>query len=510
MAKKAKEVEPKETGCVLYVDGGCRSGYPNDALSQYGGWGIHGYKYNIGVSPTKPRTKKDIPTIFGYQDGTKVELNNQVIPTGYIDGWGSLSNKETNNSAELHGFINSMGIIKNLIDKEQLKKAQLLLDSQYVIKGINEFYPRWEARNWMKSDNSEPIANAILWQRAVNEYKQVSANVDICVNWVKGHSGDLGNTRADNLATTGVFVGRNGVLDKTKIKHSPVAKYGSPDVSINRLFQKNRLYFNTQEQPLKSKDGRFVYHCGAHGDDDTLVGMRMHDSCAYVVYTKEQEVVLEAIRQQHRKLIPNPLNELCMMKLDIALLPRIYQQIQEDTADVLSQVTRGYRGICTTNGQMVTRVVEPSGLTFKLIDVHNLLCDQLDDYLEGKGTFTDVTSIFYTDEKIKVKKEMVDIRKSKLSSSDKVIRADVWIRKGTNEKEDFQYPIRAKIGIDTPSKELIASIGSRNPKVTCITQKISDHFFTYGFVFDCGDDVMYWVGKDTATQLIWDHGKKCK
>lgn len=199
-----------------------------------------------------------------------------------------------------------------------------------------------------------------------------------------------------------------------------------------------------------------------------------------------------------------------MMKLDIALLPRIYQQIQEDTADVLSQVTRGYRGICTTNGQMVTRVVEPSGLTFKLIDVHNLLCDQLDDYLEGKGTFTDVTSIFYTDEKIKVKKEMIDIRKSKLNSTDKVIRADVWIRKGTNEKEDFQYPIRAKIGIDTPSKELIASIGSRNPKVTCITQKISDHFFTYGFVFDCGDDVMYWVGKDTATQLIWDHGKKCK
>lgn len=508
MAKKSKEVEPIDTGCVLYVDGGCRPGYSGDQLSQYGGWGVHGYKYNIGITPPKLRTKKDVPTTIGYQDGSKTELQYQVIPTGYIDGWGSLTNKETNNSAELQGFIHSMEVLKNLAENEQLKKAQLLLDSQYVIKGITEFYPKWETRNWMKSDNSGPIPNVTLWQRAVNDYKIVSSHVDIKINWVKGHSGDLGNKRADNLATTGVFVGRNGILDKTKFTFSPVAKYGSPDVELNRLFQKNRLYFNTQEEPLKSKDGRFVYHCGSHGDDDTLVGMRMHDSCAYVVYTKEEQVVLESIRQQHRKLIPNPLNELCMMKLDIALLPRIHQQIIEDGPDVLSQVTRGYRGTCTTSGQMVTRVVEPSGLTFKLIDVHNLLCSQLDAYLEGKGTFTDVTDVFYDKDTLKVKKEVFDVRKSKLNSTDKVIKTDVWVRKGTNEDKDFLYPIRAKIGIDTPSKELIASIGARNPKVTCITQKVSDHFFTYGFVFDCGDDVMYWVGKDTATQLIWDHGKK--
>ena len=59
-----------------------------------------------------------------------------------------------------------------------------------------------------------------------------------------------------------------------------------------------------------SKDGRYVYHCGAHGSDNSLIGKPMSDSVAYVVYTKEEQKVLEQVRLRHRELIDNPLNLL--------------------------------------------------------------------------------------------------------------------------------------------------------------------------------------------------------
>ena len=81
---------------------------------------------------------------------------------------------------------------------------------------------------------------------------------------------------------------------------------------------------------------------------------------------------------------------------------------------------------------------------------------------------------------------------------------------GAKDEDDYRYPIRAKIGVDTPSKELINAIKDFEPKVSCLTWKISDEFFAYGFIFECGEDVMFWTGKDTATQLVWEHGRKKK
>jgi ribonuclease HI len=53
-------------------------------------------------------------------------------------------------------------------------------------------------RHW-KNSQGKPVKNAELWQRL----HQATQQHDIEWRWVKGHSGDPGNERADQLANRG-------------------------------------------------------------------------------------------------------------------------------------------------------------------------------------------------------------------------------------------------------------------------------------------------------------------
>lgn len=491
MAKKEKTDEKTQQGCVLYVDGGCRPGYIQQPDTKYGGWGLHGYTYTIGVHPPKLRTKKDIPTIRGYQIGEETTLEEQVVPTQYIDAYGSMSEQDDSAKAELEGFTQA---IKYAMTKD-FKQIHLLLDNQYVINGVNGGFDKWENMKWKKADGGN-YSNRELWERLMRDYKPFNAE-DICkVTWVNGHSGNLGNDRADYLATKGVYLGRNGVMFKHQIKESPIAKYRDPKPEINRLFVKNRWYFNTDEKPIMSPCGRYVYHCGAHGSDDTLIGKAMSDSVAYIVYTKEEQTLLEKVRQFHRKMIPNPYNELCMARLDTLLLPRIYQEIMDDGVEVLSLAPRKmkYEGLCTIDEQMATKVIRPSGLTFKLIDTHNFMEKQLNSFIQGDNvTTTDITDLIYQERK--VKKEIVyDLT---FTSTTKILRPMVKLQEGQEHK------CALTIGIDCPPRELLNAIKDRKPKVYVMTWRLSSAAFRYAMIFDCGEDIMMWMGKDSSMQLVY-------
>lgn len=499
MAKKTneKKIDDSPMGCVLYVDGGCRSGCTQETNNhRYGGWGFHGYTYSIGVHPPKLRTKKDIPTVRGYQIGEETSLEEQVIPTQYIDAFGSMSNEDDSSKSELEGFTQA---IKYATSKD-FKQIHLLLDNQYVINGVNGGFDKWSEMNWKKADGGY-YSNRERWEKLMQDYKPYNHDDKCTVTWVNGHSGNLGNDRADYLATKGVYFGRNGNLFNVSIKESPVAKYREPKPEINRLFVKNRWYFNTDEKPIMSPCNRYIYHCGAHGSDDTLIGKAMSDSVAYIVYTKEPEPVLEAVRQCHRRLIPNPYNELCMGRLDTLLLPRIYQEIADDGVDVLSLAPRKmkYEGLCTIDEQMATKVIRPSGLTFKLIDTHNFMQKELDNFIaKGPSYVTDITDLLYMQKT--VKKEVVyDVA---FTSTTKVLRPMVKLQNGTS------HACALTIGIDCPPRELLNAIKERKPTVYVITWTLSEAAFRYAMIFDCGDDVMMWMGKDSSMQLVYPDNMK--
>jgi len=78
--------------------------------------------------------------------------------------------------------------------------VRLHTDSLYVLKGITEWMPKWKANGWVNSQR-KPVSNADLW-RALDEAR---SGHEVAWVWVKGHSGDVGNERADRLADRGAL-----------------------------------------------------------------------------------------------------------------------------------------------------------------------------------------------------------------------------------------------------------------------------------------------------------------
>jgi len=99
----------------------------------------------------------------------------------------------TNNRMELTAVIEALGTLKRPC------KVKLHTDSQYVKNGISIWIHDWKRRGWRTADK-KPVKNEDLW-RKLDEAVQ---GHDIEWIWVKGHAGDPGNERADELANQGV------------------------------------------------------------------------------------------------------------------------------------------------------------------------------------------------------------------------------------------------------------------------------------------------------------------
>src|SRR6185437_14731510 len=68
-------------------------------------------------------------------------------------------------------------------------------DSEYLVKGMNEWVSGWQARGWKRKTG--PIENLPLWQKLV----QAASGHAVEWHWVRGHDGHAKNEYADYLAT---------------------------------------------------------------------------------------------------------------------------------------------------------------------------------------------------------------------------------------------------------------------------------------------------------------------
>jgi ribonuclease HI len=69
-------------------------------------------------------------------------------------------------------------------------------DSEYLRNGITRWTEGWVRRRW-RNAAGDPVANIDLWQRIL----AAAQRHEIDWRWVRGHSGDAMNERADVLAT---------------------------------------------------------------------------------------------------------------------------------------------------------------------------------------------------------------------------------------------------------------------------------------------------------------------
>lgn len=105
----------------------------------------------------------------------------------------------TNNRMELMAVIQALQALKRPCH------VKLHLDSEYVRKGITEWIHGWKAKGWVTAAK-QPVKNADLWREL--DALVSGGNHRIEWHWVKGHAGDPGNERADQLANKGVPSGR--------------------------------------------------------------------------------------------------------------------------------------------------------------------------------------------------------------------------------------------------------------------------------------------------------------
>ncbi len=121
-------------------------------------------------------------------------------------GWGVFmqykSYKKEICGGELETTNNKMELTAAIMALESLSKpCDIILhtDSKYVLQGITEWMENWKKRGW-KTAAKKPVKNEELWRRldAAIERHQITWV------WVKGHSGNPGNEKADDLANKGV------------------------------------------------------------------------------------------------------------------------------------------------------------------------------------------------------------------------------------------------------------------------------------------------------------------
>mgnify|MGYP001384400955 FL=1 len=141
---------------IAYTDGAC-SGNPGP-----GGWGVI-LQAKDGLVLIKERE------LFGGEKDT------------------------TNNRMEL---IAAISCLESL---EKPTTLTLFTDSNYVKGGITEWMKTWKKNEW-KTAGKKSVKNVDLWKRL----DKASQRHNITWKWVKGHSGQTENERADELARQGM------------------------------------------------------------------------------------------------------------------------------------------------------------------------------------------------------------------------------------------------------------------------------------------------------------------
>lgn len=96
----------------------------------------------------------------------------------------------TNNRMELTAVIVALSCLK--------KPCPIVIhtDSQYVKNGVEQWMANWKRHGW-KTAARKPVKNSGLWKKLGDLVDQF----EIEWRWVKGHAGEPGNERADELAT---------------------------------------------------------------------------------------------------------------------------------------------------------------------------------------------------------------------------------------------------------------------------------------------------------------------
>ncbi len=100
------------------------------------------------------------------------------------------ADQTTNQRMELQAVLDALQVLSGPVE--------VWSDSTYVVNCFKDgWYKGWLKRGW-RNANKKPVANKDIWEPLIELYLERSDEIDF--HWVKGHSGNELNERADQLA----------------------------------------------------------------------------------------------------------------------------------------------------------------------------------------------------------------------------------------------------------------------------------------------------------------------
>jgi len=153
----------------------------------------------------------ELPFVTIYTDGA-------CSPNPGPGGWGAVLIHKDGSPLELSGYggettnnrMELTAVVKALSALDCPHRITLFTDSQYVKNGITSWINSWQRKNWQTA-SKKPVKNVELWKELLAE----SSKHQVSWKWIRGHTANRWNERADELAVAARLEGA-GSLPKVK------------------------------------------------------------------------------------------------------------------------------------------------------------------------------------------------------------------------------------------------------------------------------------------------------
>jgi len=449
---------------VIYTDGACKQN-PGPT-----GYGIHMYK--AGKNKTKQILSKYVATEIGYLPKTVFKKSNsgvsQTSVDFIVDIYGYENDSNTNNRAELDAVIKALEYVKlNLKNNDNfsdIDEIVLNIDSTYVLNTIEKIL---ETDIDIKDINANPDKIKIL-KELLDSLKGI---VKITTRKVAGHSGDLGNDRADLLANLGVILRyRDDVEQKIVITNRETYW----DMETERpYFMENKLLFGYLNIDDKNTVNMISY-LGLNYKEIDEIGKRDNEIIYQEYLTKEPNNYIKTITDL-LITVSDGLVVPFVLKLDNIFNKQINRNIKLYGKDYLIPDNRVKMTVRTVDDIELATNVYPPSLSYRaneiFVELDNILVDYINKDKKINTEYKDITDLFY---------ETNDKNKT-------VLKKDITKDKVVMDVDYNGVKIQIMIGLDTPKRNTMKKLEKLNPKVTLVILE-DDYTYQYFTITEIGNE----------------------
>lgn len=470
---KVEKAELLPDGATIYADAGAR---PNPG---FGGWGIHGYTYNIS-EPKKGNGCKYIHTPLGYSAKGNAA---GVTPLKYVDAYGTIT-YASNNGAEVIAATNALAYAA----KANIKSLNVITDSRYVIGGV-DYLHRMISSNWVKTDGT-PYKNRNEWLGLNEKLQELKAkDIKVTFSWVKGHNGEQGNTLADTYATIGVINSSKNIVIGKQVITEAAAYWNDYEDKHPMLFHR-RVFFTSH--PDYNEPGEYYLSVSdSDADKKDLHGEKSSTTSYSYVTLKTPDPYIEMLRE--RILLESETEDSLLM----CRLEGLYHKESRSLLDKFGNEAIGrvdsskldLRFVHIKDGEPLLRELNPPKIAMRTIVAVNYLKGLLQDWKSNKDTplvSNDITSLIY---KVGDKQDY-----TLLSTFTSLTTGFEVQAKYVQDDASKLTTISPTLGLDLPDRNTLKKLEKYKPRVTLVTWQESPNAVRYATIISAMDGVGIWAG----------------